>query len=193
MTSKAFAKLVAAFLFALFVLAIPARAQNARLDVHQLDRLAAAAKETVEVTMDRPSVQLLAKLMTMSEPKRSKFAELAARLQGIYVRGYEFEREGEFSESDVEAIRVQLRAPGWQRIVQVRERDGGNNEVYFMPREEVVEGLAIISTEPKCLCVINVVGALSLDEFGLLDREFGITKCGMRSDRQRARTPQRIR
>jgi hypothetical protein len=178
---------IALALIAGFALSLPVNAQEARLQLDQLNHLGSRAKETVEVTMDRPAVQLVAKLATLNGNDRNKLRDLAARLQGLYVRGYEFEREGEFSEADVEAIRMQLRAPGWQRIVQVRGRAGENNEVYFMPRAEVVEGVAIISTESKCLCVINVVGSLSLDEFSLLDREFGVTKCGARSHQRRIR------
>ncbi len=172
---------------------LPVKAQEARLQLDQLNYLASRAKETVEVTMDRPAVQLVAKLATLNGNERNKLRDLATRLQGVYVRGYEFEHEGEFSEADVEAIRVQLRAPGWQRLVQVRERGGGNNEVYVMPRADVVEGIAIISAESKCLCVVNVIGSLSLDEFSLLDREFGVTKCGGQANRRQNRERKRER
>jgi hypothetical protein len=170
-----------------FIFSVPVKAQEARLQLDQLNHLASRARETVEVTMDRPAVQLVAKLTSLSGDDQNRFRDLAVRLQGIYVRGYEFEREGEFSEADVETVRSQLRTPSWRRIVQVRERSGENNEVYIMPRAEVAEGVAVISTDPRRLCVINLVGSLSLDEFNLLDREFKFTKCGEHSGRRRIR------
>lgn len=170
-----------------FIFSLPVNAQEARLQLDQLNHLASRAHETVEVTMDRPAVQLVAKLTTLSGAEQHRFSELAARLQGVYVRGYEFEREGEFSEADVETVRLQLRSPGWRRIVQVRERSGEHDEVYIMPREDVVEGLAVIATAPRRLCVINLVGSLNLAEFSLLDREFKFTKCGGHTGRRRSR------
>jgi len=48
--------------------------------------------------------------------------ELLSTLKGVYVKGVEFDKEGEYTEADLESIRAQLRAPGWDRIVGVRSR-----------------------------------------------------------------------
>lgn len=55
-------------------------------------------------------------------------------MKGIYVRGYEFAQDGEYSDANIEEIHAQSRAPGWERIVEVRYRNGGD-EVFFMPRD----------------------------------------------------------
>lgn len=133
--------------------------------------------------MDRPAVQLVAKLTALDGKEHSRFRELAQRIQGIYVRAFEFDHEGEYNQSDVESIRAQLRSPVWQRLVQVRERNGESNEVYFVTRNDQMEGLTVISAEPRRLCVANIVGQMSLDDLSLLEREFGVTNCG--KDRNR--------
>jgi hypothetical protein len=78
-----------------------------------------------------------------------------------------------------------LRSPGWERIVEVRSRNGGD-EVFFMPRDGEIAGFAAISTEPRKVCVINIVGPMDMDEMALLDREFHLMRCG-RSDAGRQR------
>lgn len=161
-----------------FVLAVSAKAQEARLQIDQLNHLASRAKEAVDVTMDRPAVQLVAKLTALDAKEHARFRELAQRIQGIYVRAFDFDQDGEYNASDVDAIRAQLRSPVWQRLVQVRERNGESSEVYFVARNDQMEGLAVISAEPRRLCVANIVGQMNLDDLSLLEREFGVTNCG---------------
>lgn len=170
------------------VLATPSLAQAGRVQIDQLNYLSSRAKETVEVTMDRPAVQLVAKLTALDGKEQNRFRELAARLQGIYVRSYEFENEGEYNTGDVEALRVQLQAPLWQRLAWVRDRHGESTEVYFVARNDQMEGLTVITAEPRRLCVANLVGQLNLDDLGMLDREFGITSCGKNRTRRSVRT-----
>jgi len=44
----------------------------------------------------------------------------------------------------------QLRGGGWSKIVGVRsKKDGDNVDVYLMMQGDQIEGLAVISAEPK--------------------------------------------
>ena len=153
-----------------------ARAQDARLRLDHLDRLAARASESVEITMNDVQVQFLRKLVSLGESERSKLKELLSKLKGVYVRGYEFARDGEYSDSDIEEIRAQLRSPGWEQIVEVRNRNK-SDEVFVMPRNDEIAGFAAVSTGPRKVCVINIVGPMDLDEMALLDREFHLMRC----------------
>jgi hypothetical protein len=153
-----------------------ARAQDARLRLDHLDRLAARATESVEITMNDVQVQFLRKLVSLSKSDQSKLKGLLSKLKGVYVRGYEFARDGEYSDSDIEDIRAQLRSPGWERIVEVRNRNK-SDEVFFMPRNDEIAGFAAVSTGPRKVCVINIVGPMDLDEMALLDREFHLMRC----------------
>jgi hypothetical protein len=160
----------------LFCAAPSTRAQDARLRLDHLDTLSTRAAESVEVTMNDAQVRFLRKLVSLNGSDRSKLDGLLSKLKGIYVRGYEFARDGEYSDGDVEEIRAQLRAPGWERIVEVRNRNGGD-EVFFMPRNDEIAGFASISTAPRKVCVVNIVGPMDMDEMALLDREFHLTRC----------------
>ena len=153
-----------------------ARAQDAQLRLDHLDRLAARATESVEITMNDVQVQFLRKLVSLSEPDQSKLKGLLSKLKGVYVRGYEFARDGEYSDGDIEEVRAQLRSPGWERIVEVRDRNA-SDEVFFMPRNDEIAGFAAVSTGPRKVCVINIVGPMNLDEMALLDREFHLMRC----------------
>lgn len=103
--------------------------------------------------------------------------ELIKNLKGVYIRSFEFDKENEYTEADVEAIRNQLRAPAWSSVVGVRsKREGENTEVYFMGQPEDLAGLAIIAAEPKELTIVNIVGPIDLDKLSELEGHLGVPK-----------------
>jgi len=187
MTNKRTALSRTVLLCGMLLVPFAAAAQQERLQLDHLNRLAGRATEVVEVNLDQTALQALTKLLLLGEHDRTKLGDLPSRLGGLYVREYEFEREGEYSPDDIETVRAQLRAPGWARIVQVGGRNGSADEVYLKQGSGEVDAYAVISTAPKNICVVNVVGPLKLDEIGLLDREFGISHCGKRGERRRSK------
>ena len=91
--------------------------------------------------------------------------------------GFEFEKAGEYDMSDVEAIRSQLRAPGWSRIVGVKSKKSGDNaEVYLRSENGRITGLTVIATEPKELTIVNIVGTIDPEQLSELGGHFGIPK-----------------
>jgi hypothetical protein len=66
----------------------------------------------------------------------------------------------------VSAVREQLRAPGWTRLVDVQSRglDFGDAEIYVANVGGRIEGLALLVIEPRELTVINIVGAVDVDK-----------------------------
>ena len=152
-------------------------AQEARLDISQLDKLAARAAETVDVTLDEKLLQLASRFINSNNPQEANIKELIAGLKGVYVRVFEFEKPGEYAPADLEAIRAQLRAPGWTRIVGViSRREGQNVDVHLRLQGNDVIGLAIIASEPKELTLVNIVGPIDLEKLSRLQGQFGIPK-----------------
>ena len=97
------------------------------------------------------------------------------KLEGIYVRSYEFDHEGEYDRSIVDRLRSQL-GTEWNKIVDVRSRSRENAEIYAYTRGEAIAGLLIITAEPKELTIVNIVGPIDLDRLSELDGQFGIPK-----------------
>lgn len=164
---------------------VTSRAQQGQLQINHLDRLAASASESVEITLDELRLRAVAKLLTLDADQQRKLRETMARLRGVYIRGFEFDIDRAYTETDVAALRAQLRAPGWERIVAVRGRSGETDEVYLLPQGEMLAGFAHISTAPRRLCVINLVGQLSLDDVGLLENNFRLKDCGFGASSRR--------
>src|ERR1044071_3621589 len=75
--------------------------------------LGARASEKVDVTLDGNMLQLAAKFLSDGKSDEAQVKKLIAGLKSIYVRSFEFEKEGEYNPADVEAVRTQFRAPAW--------------------------------------------------------------------------------
>jgi hypothetical protein len=103
--------------------------------------------------------------------------KLIGGLKGIYVRSFEFEKPGEYQDSDVEPVRAQLHTPAWSRIVGVRSlKSGENSEVFIKTENGKIGGLAILVTEPKVLTIVSIEGTIDPDQLNELGGHFGIPK-----------------
>jgi Domain of unknown function (DUF4252) len=171
-------RLISIALLAAVCGAATAHAQNARLEIGHLDRLFPKAVETVDVRVDGALLLMASKFLRSDKADEAAVKEIVQALKGVYVKGVEFDKEGEYSESDVEEVRRQLSAPGWERIVGVRsKRDGENVEVFLMINNDaVIEGIGVLIAEPKQIMVVNVVGPLDPEKINNLRGQFGIPK-----------------
>jgi hypothetical protein len=169
-------RLVGALLFALAAAGLPAFGQEpARLNISGLEKLAGKAAQVVDVNLDGSMLRLASKFMDQDDPDSAQAREVLEKLKGIYVKSFEFEKEGAYSEADVEAIRSQLHAPAWTQVVSVRSRkDGDNADVYLMGSESNVQGLAIIAAEPKELTVVNIVGPIDINKLSEIGGHLGV-------------------
>src|SRR5947208_1016113 len=86
--------------------------QTLKLD--SLDRLAAKASESVNVTLDGAMLRMASGFLSDGDKDEAEVKKLVAGLKSILVRSFEFKNTGEYLESDVEAIRAQLRNVGWK-------------------------------------------------------------------------------
>ena len=171
-------KLAAVLLLLFGGVAITAHAQGARLQIDQLDSLANKASETVDVKLDERLMLTAAKIF--SEKDDADIKEILKGLKGIYVKSFEFEKAGEYSPADVESVMSQLRGGGWSKIMGVTsKKDGDNVEVYLMMQGDQIEGLAVISAEPKEFTVVNIVGPVNLEKLTKLEGQFGVPDLGL--------------
>ena len=155
---------------------VTARAQSAKLQMDQLDALANKASETVEVKLDEHLMQTTAKFF--SDPDDAEIKEVLKGVKGIYVKRFEFEKEGEYSEADLESIRSQLRNPGWTRIVSVGSKKEISIEVYLLQNGGQIGGMAVLATGSREMTVVNIIGPVDLDKLTKLEGSFGVPPVG---------------
>lgn len=148
-----------------------AYAQNAKLDLSHLDKLAKKASEVTNVNLEGPLLKLAAENLAAKKAsgKGAAFEGVVQQLKGIYVKSFEFSKPGEYDRSDVEAVLKQLRSGGWKPVVNVREeKSGETTNIYVMEEGGETVGMAIVAAEPQELTVVNLVGPINLGTLGSL-------------------------
>ena len=157
----------------------PAFGQNPKLDIQNLEPLAKKASEVVDVNLDGAMLNLAAKFMT--DESDHEGLEIVKNLKGIYVKNFQFDKPGEYSPAELQAIRSQLQTPPWHRIVLAQNKhDGETSEIYLMTESTggKILGMTIIDAEPKELSVVNIVGPIDIDKLSSLEGKMGIPRVG---------------
>jgi hypothetical protein len=138
-----------------------------------IDKLAAKAKEHAEVTLDANMLGFASGLMQGKDGDEAKAKKLITGLKGIYVRSFEFDKEGEYDKSDLDAIRAQLQPPAWTRIISAHEKSESAEVFFKSSTGNQVGGLVVIAAEPKELTIVNISGTIRPEDIAGLS-QFGV-------------------
>lgn len=140
-----------------------------------LKRMSAKAANVVDVTLDQSMLQFAGGFLNPKDPQQAKAKKIIAGLKGIYVHSYEFDKAGEYTQQDVDAVRAQIQGPDWSRVVNVRSKNEGENvAVYFKKEGNEFKGLVVIATEPTEFTFVNIVGPIRPEDLSELGGQFGI-------------------
>ena len=158
-------------LIALLILAaVPASAQRLNLDF--LNDLEERADEVVDITLDASMLRIASKFLGR-DPDEKAIRDMVQGLEGIYVRSYEFAKDGQYDRNLVNRVKSQLGA-NWKPLVTVRSKTKENVNIYADMRGERITGLVVIAAEPRELTVVNIVGPIDIERLADLQGEFGI-------------------
>lgn len=149
-------------------LAVPASAQRLNLD---LPNLADRASEVVDVTLDGNMLRLASRFLSGDADERA-VRDMIQKLEGIYVRSYSFDQDGQYDIRVVDGLRRQL-GSSWTKIVNVRGKRE-NVEIFTQSRGDQITGLVVISADARELTVVNIVGPIDLDQLAKMEGQFGI-------------------
>ncbi|HUI56449.1 MAG TPA: DUF4252 domain-containing protein [Bryobacteraceae bacterium] len=155
----------------------PLWAQEIKLPAN-LEKLAAKAEDTVDITLDGTMLRLAGRFLSDKDGGEATAKKLLAGLQSITVRSFQFARDGEYSMTDVDEVRAQVKAAPWSRIVGVTsKRDGDNVDVYLKDGGNgQLGGILLICAEPRELTIVSIVGNLDPAQLADLGGQFGIPR-----------------
>jgi hypothetical protein len=160
--------------FLLFGLALPLLAQQP-FDFHSLDKLDALTDHKTKITLDPDMLQLAARFLGMDGDKdAASLKSLVGNLKGVYVRTYEFDRDGQYSPADIEPFRAYLKQQQWSKIVESQE-GRELSEVYVQPLPgDRFGGVAIIAAEARELTIVYISGVMNLSDLEKLEGNMGV-------------------
>lgn len=160
--------------FILLVLAAataPLRAQQ-RVNI-DIPGLAEKAAETTDITLDGSMLRLAAKFLDNDSDHAAR--DIITGLTGIYVRSYEFDRDGQYDRSVVDKVLAQL-GPTWKRMVKVSGHRE-HTEIYLdMSNGDTPRGLLVVSAEAQELTLVHLVGNIDIDKLASIEGNFGIPR-----------------
>ena len=171
--------------FVTFVV-FPANAQEpARLNLDHLAGLEGKARDVVEVNIDGKLLELGKRVLAKVDDEDSaKVAQAISGLKAIYVRVYNFERENEYNVADVDEIRAQLNAPGWDRLANVRsKRNNQKVDVFTMFTGNIMSGVAVIVSDTKSVAIVNVIGPVDIETIVEMGGKMNIPKIDVDVDK----------
>jgi hypothetical protein len=142
-----------------------------------IEKLADIAEETVDVTMDASMLQFTERLLSDRQLDQARAKRVLRNLKAVYIKTYEFAREGMYSRADVDSLRSQLRGPDWSRVVEVRSRrDGENVDVFMRTENGEIAGIVVICSEPRELTIVDLAGPIRPEDLRDLRGVAGIPK-----------------
>ena len=173
----------------LWCLAGRVQAQDAKLQLANLDKLSEKAARVTDVTLDGSLLNFALKIIESDEGDDEDVKQLKSilkNLKGIYVKSFEFDEASQYSKADVDAIRSQLTSPRWVKIVQsIDKRTNQHDEIYLLKNGEQVLGVVILVAEPKELTVVNIVGDVPVEKIAALEHHFAPGEKGHGKNKQK--------
>jgi uncharacterized protein DUF4252 len=162
-------------------LVIPAAAQNNLPLPSPVEKeLAARASNVTEVTLGKNMLGFAAKFMNGKDGDEAATRHLIEGLDGIYVRDYEFDKEGQYSMVDIEKLRQYFETSEWSPIVRERDKKSGETtDVMMKLVNGEAHGMFILDAEPKELAIVLILGPVKMDDLHKLS---GLGGLGMLGD-----------
>ena len=161
-------------------LVIPAAAQNSLPLPSPVEKeLAARASNVTEVTLGKNMLGFAAKFMDGKDGDEAATRHLIEGLDGIYVRDYEFDKEGQYSMVDVDRLRQYFETSEWSPIVRERDKKSGETtDVMVKLVNGETHGMFILDAEPKELSIVLILGPVKMEDLKKLSGLGGLGVLG---------------
>jgi hypothetical protein len=141
--------------------------------------LAARASDVTEVTLGKNMLAFAAKIMNGKDSDEAETRHLIEGLDGIYVREYEFDKDGQFSADEVEQLRKYFETSEWSPIVKERQRKTGEStDVMVKLVNGESHGMFILDVEPRELTIVLILGPVHMDDLSKLKGIGGLDALG---------------
>jgi hypothetical protein len=174
-------KWIAALFLVMVGLIIPAVAQNSQLPLPSPveKELAAKASNVTEVTLGKNMLAFAAKFMNGKDQDEAATRRLIEGLDGIYVRDYEFDKEGQYSMDDIQKLRSYFETSDWSPVVRERDKKSGEStDVMMKIVNGETHGMFILDVEPKELSIVLILGPVKMEDLAKLGGIGGLSVLG---------------
>ena len=152
-------------------------AQDAKLRLPDFTSLAGKATESVNVSLNPWLLRIAAASLDDKDADSAATKKLLSGIKSIEIRNFQFATDFAYSAADIDAVRRQLGAPGWSQLLQVHDRNKGEDvDIYILVENDRTRGFALIASEPREFTIINIVGSISVEDLPRLENHLHLPK-----------------
>ena len=172
---------IAALILGVVALAVPAVAQNSQLPLPSPveKELSAKASNVTEVTLGKNMLAFAAKFLDSKDRDNAATRHLIEGLDGIYVRDYEFDKEGQYSMEDIQKLRSYFETSDWSPIVREHDKKSGEStDVMMKIVNGETHGMFVLDVEPKELSIVLILGPVKIEDLHKLSGIGGLGSLG---------------
>jgi hypothetical protein len=164
------------FVFAYLILPVVAAAQDGRLWLPLSSELRQKAAQSVDFTLGPFGLRLTSALLDDHDQDCVRLKKTLRGLKYVRIRDYQFSSsDWAYPSEQVDQLRRQLSEPDWSPLLQVHDRSKHQDMGIYISRDEhSARGVAIIASNPRELTIINIVGAVELNQIGALRDMFSL-------------------
>jgi hypothetical protein len=92
--------------------------------------------------------------------------KLVEGLDGIYIRNYEFAKEGAYTKEEIDQLRAYFTNGGeWKSLVKEHsQKDGESSDIMVKMVNGQNHGMFILTAEPKEISIVFILGPIQMDE-----------------------------
>jgi hypothetical protein len=160
---------------AIAAMGLPVAAQSSQppFPVTLQKQLAERAANYTEVSLDKKMLAFASRFMNDKDAAEGK--RIVSKLDGVYVRSYEFDKPGQYTRADLDSVRHQFDTPEWTQLVKTRSRDASDDaDIYMKIVNNDVQGMFVLDAEAKELNFVYISGPISPEDLQDLSGNFGI-------------------
>ena len=148
------------------------------------DKLNAKAVEKVDVNLHGPLLQMASRFLGGAGDE-AKIKQLVQGLKCVSVKSFTFDKEGQYSEADLSEVRSRVQGADWSKILDVQEKHE-SSAIYMRTDGKQSQGIVVVSTEPKELTVVQIIGPIDPAVLSELSGNLGIPKIDLGSKQKTA-------
>lgn len=141
------------------------------------EKLSSKAAEKTDVNLKGPMLEMASKFLS-DKGDEAEIRKLIQGLKGIYVKTFEFDKDGQFSDADVSSIRGQLRGPGWSTLMDMKDHSEVMG-IYVRSEGNRNTGLAVLAVEPRELTLVQIDGPIDPATLSSLGGKLGIPRMNL--------------
>jgi hypothetical protein len=161
----------------LSLIAVPMLAQSVQtpFPVTLEKQLAERAVNYTEVSLDRKLLEFASKFMDKEDDEEGR--RIIQKLNGVYVRTYEFDKPGQYTAIDLDNIRRQFQTQEWTSMVRQRSKTAeGDSDIYIKLVNGEAQGMFILNAEPEELNFVLLSGPIRPEDLSGISGNFGIPR-----------------